>query len=105
MSSFKDILNNDMATFFSLDEFSTIHRIDGKKINIVIDENRLMERNQKNFQGLSVGEILYFVKADDFGELPEQGTPQNFDGKRMYVLDAKEDNGIYEIMLQQDRGE
>lgn len=105
MSSFKDILKQDALIFFNCDEFAETHTIDGRSLVVVIDNDKLMERTQKDFYGMSIGEILYYVKADDFGDLPEQGTPQNFDDMNMYVFNAREDNGIYEIILHQNRGE
>lgn len=105
MNKFKEFLMQDLDNvFFNEDEFCDEHFIDGKKKMIIIDNDRLMERSKKEFEGLSIGEILYFIKAKDFGELPEQGTPQTFDGRIMYVFNAREDNGVYEIILNQNMG-
>lgn len=105
MSNFKDFLMKDLDNvFFNDDEFSEEHNINGKNMTVSIDNDRLMERSKKEFEGLSVGEILYFVKANDFGELPEQGTPQTFDGRMMSVFNAREDTGVYEIILNQNIG-
>lgn len=104
MPALKDFLNQDMSVFFNEDEFSSTHNINGKNTLVTVDNDKLMERTQKDFNGMSIGEILYYVKADDFGELPEQGTSQSFDGRNMYVFNAREDKGVYEIILQQFRG-
>lgn len=105
MRTFKDFIRNDMKSFFNLNEFAEEHTINGKKITIIIDNNKLIERAQKEFDGLSVGEILYYVKSEDLGEMPEQGTSQYFDGRNMFIFNIREDNGIYEVILQQYRGE
>lgn len=100
-----DIIMNDINNvFFNDTEFAHIHHIDNKAMLVIVDNDRLMQRSKKEFEGLSIGEILYFVKAKDFGELPEQGTPQTFDGRIMYVFNAREDNGVYEIILNQNMG-
>lgn len=104
MPGLKDYLNADLETFFNLDEFAEPHSINGKTLNVVIDNDQLTRRSKKEYDGITVGEILYFVKAEDFGERPEQGTPQIFDGRQMYVFDCREDNGVYEVILQQNRG-
>lgn len=104
MPVLKDFIETDMKVFFNLDEFAVTHVIDGRQLDIVIDNDQLKELNKKEYDGISIGEILYYVKAIDYGKRPEQGTLQIFDGRQMYVLDSKEDNGIYEIILQQNRG-
>lgn len=94
----------DLSAFFNADEFADTHNIDGRDLVVVVDNDRLKERSKKEYDGISVGEILYFVKAADFGERPEEGTPQIFGGRQMYVFDAREDMGMYEIILKQNRG-
>lgn len=80
------------------------HTINNISLNVIVDSDQLEQRQKKEYDGISVGEILYFIKAEDYGELPEVGTPQIFDGRQMQVFDAKEDMGIYEIILTQNRG-
>lgn len=104
MSTFKDIVELDSQVFFNNDEFSSIHKINGNNISIVIDDDKLIEKTQKDFSGMSIGEILYYVNSKDFGELPEVDTPQNFDDRYMYVASAVENCGVYEIILRQNRG-
>jgi len=104
MPGLKDQIAQDRAVFFNLNEFAEPHVIDGRTLNIVVDNDQLMRRSKKEYDGLSVGEILYFVSAADFGERPQPGAPQVFDGRQMYVFDAREDMGVYEIILSQNRG-
>lgn len=106
MSAFKDLIKNDIdSVFLNSDEFAEPHKIDNRVLNVVVDNDKLIERSKKEFDGISVGEILYFVNALDFGELPEEGRTQMFDGRMMYVFSAREDEGMYEIILRQNRGE
>ncbi|TZE81997.1 hypothetical protein [Calorimonas adulescens] len=102
--SFKDTVQSDLNVFFNLDEFAETRTIDGRALNVIVDNDRLQQRSQKEYDGISVGEILFYVKASEFGERPEQGTPMIFDGRQMYVFDCREDDGVYEIILQQNRG-
>lgn len=101
---FKSQIQSDLDTFFNFDEFAEPHIINNRTLNIIVDNDRLMERSKKEFDGISVGEVLYFVKKSDFGERPEPSAPQIFDGKQMYVFDCREDNEVYEIILHQNRG-
>ena len=99
----KDQIRSDLDIIFNLDEFAEPHKIDSRILNIIVDNDRLMQRSQKEYDGIGVGEILYYVKASNFGERPAQGAPQIFDGRQMFVFDSREVDGIYEIILQQYR--
>lgn len=105
MSTFKDQLISDLDIFINLDEFGELHSINGRDIAIIIDNDRLDKRSNKEYDGISVGELLFFVKMSDYGSCPEKGTPVIFDGRQMYVFDTpREDMGMYEIILKQNRG-
>ena len=104
MPNMKDYFNNDLDVFINNYDFSDNHTIDKRTLSIIVDNDRLMHRSKKEYDGITVGEILYFVKKSDFGARPEEGTPQIFDGRQMYVFNVREDNGMYEILLSQNRG-
>jgi len=104
MSTFKEQIAQDLAIFFNQNELAEPHQIDGRTLNVIVDEDQLKERSQKEYDGISVGEILYFVKAEDYGERPEEGTPQIFDGRQMYVFNCRDNDGMFEIILSQNRG-
>ncbi|EGW39166.1 hypothetical protein [Desulfosporosinus sp. OT] len=100
---FKEQLILDLDTLMSSDEFSETHTIDGRELTVLVDNDQLKERSKKEYDGISVGEILFFVKASDYGELPEAETPLIFDKRQMYVFNAREHMGMYEIILSQNR--
>lgn len=104
MAKFKDLIYSDIATFLNLDEFAETCIIDGKNIDVIVDNDRLIERSKKEYEGISVGEILYYAKVADFNKKPKQGMPQNFNGRLMQVFDIREDEGLYEIILNQNIG-
>lgn len=105
MAKFKDYLNSDLnGLFFNADEFAEVHTIGTRQLNIVVDNDRLMYRSKKEFDGITVGEILYFVNAAEYGQKPKEGESQFFDGRNMQVFDVREDDGMYEIILHQNRG-
>jgi hypothetical protein len=101
--SFKSFVQQDLEAIFSADEFEEAHLIDGKAVLIMVDNDRLQERSKKEYDGLSVGEILYFVGKTAFQCKPAQCCQQVFDGKQMQVFDVREDFGLYEIILTQNR--
>lgn len=100
---FKDQLSADLAVFFNPEEFSDVHNIDERNLSVIVDNDRLKERSQKEYDGITIGEILFFVKATDYGSRPEVGAPIVFDGRQMFVFNAREDMGLYEIILSQNR--
>ncbi len=102
MANFKDYLQSDHQVFFNPDEFGEISQINGRNLTVVEDEDRLAERTKKEFDGISIGELLYFVKAVEYGEKPEIGEAQRYGKRQMYVTDVKESSGIYEIILSQN---
>lgn len=99
MSSFKDYLASDLDIYFNPDEFGEMHDIDGRQLLVIFDNDRLSQRTQKEYEGIYVGDLLFFVSAADYGTRPKPGETVRFDGEPYEVFDAKEDNGVYEIIL------
>lgn len=55
--SFKDQIRQDLdAVFLNVDEFAELHRIEGKEIPVVVDNDQLVKLKQ--------GQILGLVEAD-----------------------------------------
>lgn len=97
--NFKDQLKEDLNVFFNPDEFGEDHTIDNKVVNIIIDHDLLKERKAKNADGTYLGDILFFIKKEDFGEEPARGQHVKFDGEIKFVTDCQEDLGMYIITL------
>ena len=89
--NFKDIVKNDINNvFFNDDEFAGSIIINGKTISVVVDSDRLIERSQKEYEGISIGEILYYIRVKEFNKKPSEGEVQIFNGKQMYITNCKE---------------
>lgn len=99
MSTFKDFLDSDSAVFLNIDEFATTHNIDGKDIDIVIDNDMLKERQAKYAEGTYLGDLLFHVKKSDFGYKPAIRKHIKFDGETYFITDFQEDMGIYIITI------
>jgi hypothetical protein len=98
--SFKDIIQSDLNNvFFNISEFAEPHTIDGRALNVIVDNDRLQQRSQKEYDGIYVGDLLYFVKAKDYGPAPKPDSVQIFDGRSYTVFDVRQDVGVYEIIL------
>lgn len=100
----KDYFLKDIDTFINIDEFGEMHLIDGKDVEVIIDNDQLKERSKKEYDGISIGEILFYVRKGDLIKTPKEGAPMFFDNKQMYIFNVREDNGIYEIILNQNVG-
>ena len=92
MSAFKDIIARDVhQTFLNPDEFSDIHKVNGKDMPVQIDTNEQIEREKRmnqNVDGVYTNQKLIYVAASDFGAMPKQGAVLNLDGKIYRVADA-----------------
>ncbi|KFX57605.1 hypothetical protein HYH39_02290 [Clostridium botulinum] len=98
--NFKEQIQEDLNNiFFNIDEFGEEHIIDRKVFNVVIDNETLKDRNKKEYDGILQADLLYYIKADDIGEL-KTNELQYFDGVAYNVFDVKLDNGVYEVILQ-----
>jgi hypothetical protein len=99
MKEFKDFVASDLNTFINIEEFAEKHNIGGRVLEVVVDDDRLQDRSKREYDGIYVGDILYMVKASDYGKIPKPNEAQMFDGKHCTVFDTRVYNGIYEVIL------
>lgn len=102
--NFKEFAELDTMVIFQSDEFESVHLIDGQSVRVIIDNERLKERSKKEFDGLSIGEMLYYVQKTALIKRPVKDQLQMFDNRQMLVFDVREEPGIYEVILTQNRG-
>lgn len=102
--TFKDVLHQDVKrVFLNIDEFGEMHNINGQDVLVVIDESELTEREKriKRDEGeLHRKQLLFYVAAEDFGNLPSPGKALLFDNKQYLITDAEDEGGIYSISLE-----
>lgn len=102
--SFKEDLEADIKdTFLLEDEFAEQHCIDGVELSAsVVELNH--ERRRRNLQSYERSiynkQTVVSVAASDFGELPAVSRPLMLDGKQYLVKEAKEEYGMYRIVLE-----
>lgn len=109
--TFKEQIAHDNSTIFmNLDEFSDLHIVNGKEMAVQIDSNEMIDR-EKRYQykrslyadGVFMKELLIYVKAEDFGNLPAVGRILTLDGKTYTISDAIDENGIYSLCLEANK--
>ncbi len=106
MSAFKDMVARDVrSVFLNVDEFSDIHKVNGREMPVQIDNNEQIEREKRqSVDGTFRNQKLIYVSASDYGPLPRQGSTLNFDGRTYKVVDAIDEYGIFSITIEEHRG-
>jgi hypothetical protein len=104
--NFKDFVAQDIRkTFFNTGEFSDLVIIDGQECAVMIDSERLIKRSEKEYEGVTAGLILYFIPVSSFSKKPKVGNSQIFNNQLHYIDSVADNDGIYEIVINQNRGE
>lgn len=105
--TFKEALQNDVkAVFLNPAEFGEPHTVNGRKMLAVLDDMEHIEREKRmksHMDGVYVRQLLLYVAAEDFGEIPPQGVLVKLDGKQYQVADATDECGVYAITLEANR--
>ena len=110
--SFKDTIKNDIKNvFLNLSEFADMHTLNGKEIQLVIDDDmldgevnvKMHGSTQYTSSGLYSGGIAIYVSRDDFGK-PKPNSLLELDGKRYIVISSSEQDGMLKIVIQKTGG-
>ena len=100
---FKDMVAADIvATFLNDQLFAECYRVEGKLINIVIDNDELKER--QGGQDLAVAEsaTLFHAAVADLPPRKAPGSSLNINGRECIIDDWKEDMGMATIALREN---
>lgn len=101
---FKEQIINDLdAVFLNLDEFAEIHRVEGKKIPVVVDNDKLEKLKKGQILGLVEADMLLMGRESDFPEDLNPGRLLNVDGREMIIANSGKDMGLVEVALSQNR--
>ena len=99
---FKSIVANDLKdVFFKIEEFSELHNINGKNIEIIKDDDKLEKINMS--QGLRQGDILFYVNIEELEKnniILNPGKAIVFDGKPCLINSNTEEMGNCQIILE-----
>lgn len=105
--NFKEYIKHDITnTFINQKEFAEIATINGVDVEIVKDDEKLVYRIQKEYEGIVVADVLFYISYDEYkkiprlSERPETGEAVMFNGIPCTVTKALFNEGVYEIMLQ-----
>ena len=102
--SFKEQIMADLdAVFLNLDEFAELHRVEGKEIAVVMDNDHMTKLKKGQILGLIEADILLMGKEADFPAELEPGRMVNLDGREMLIVNSGRDLGLVEVALSQNR--
>ena len=101
---FKDTILKDInAVFLNLNEFAELHRVEGKKIPVVVDNDKLEKLKKGQILGLVEADMLLMGRESDFPEDLDPGRLLNVDGREMLIANSGKDMGLVEVALSQNR--
>lgn len=102
--NFKEQIRQDLdAVFLNLGEFAELHRIEGKQVTAVVDDDELREYKKGQILDMVEADMLILAKADDLPRDLDPGRLLNVDGREMLVVKAGNDMGLAEVALRQNR--
>ncbi len=104
--SFKDYLQSDIANVFSnTEEHGEAAAINGVSVPVVWDGDALNYRIRKNYDGLIIGDALFFISAADWAKIPRVKNPPRvdeaiqIDGKHATITLINENAGMYDVTI------
>ena len=99
---FKAMVEADRRrTFLNLAEFGEEHRVEGKTIMAVLDDDALKQRQGGQELGVAEASLLLFAAVEDLPPKRPAGEGLNVDGREYIVNDWREDMGIATVALGQ----
>ena len=104
--TFKELVAADIySAFLNPEEFADSHTVNGRKMDVVIDDNELLERDKAKLIGAPLDgtyksrRLLYVARAD-FGPRPAQGAMLTLDGRQYRVRSCTEEAGMLAIEIE-----
>lgn len=103
--SLKDALEIDISNvFFNSDEFGETANINGKEMNVIIDNHELLRQKLSKGEKLTKAELLFHVAQKTFGNVPKPNVHLDFNNKRYLILDIANNTGVLTITLERYSG-
>lgn len=108
---FKEHIIEDINnTFVNANEFAEEKNINGVNVLVVEDSDELEHRIKANYNGLIIGDVLFFISFSEYKKIPRVNkTPTSnmairYDGIPSTVIQVNKMDGMWEIVLQMAGG-
>lgn len=103
MSGFRGMVADDiMAVFLNLDEFAEKYRVEGKNIDIVVDNDELKKRQSGQDLAVAESATLFYARTEDLPHRRPAGESLNINGRECIIDDWQEDMGMSTVVLRQN---
>lgn len=106
MKIFKDYLHSDIPdVFVDINEHGDLATINGAQVPVVWDGDELNYRIRTDYQGLLVGDALFYISAESWEQVPNVRHPPRadeailIDGRHATITMVQENAGVYDITL------
>lgn len=103
----KEYITKDINNVFNNDEeFSETVTINGVSVLVNVDNDRLSQKAFKEFDGVVIGDILFFISTTEFIKIPNMRKEPKandaimFNGKPCIITNVVINSGMYEITMQ-----
>lgn len=101
-SRFQEMVERDRRlVFLDLDEFGEEHKVEGKTITVVLDDDALRQRQGGQELAVAESSLMLYAAVEDLPHRRPAGEGLNIDGREYIVNDWREDMGIATIALGQ----
>lgn len=100
--AFKDVVTADRAKMLDIEFFGESVRVEGRSVNIVLDNDELKVR--KGGQDLAVADsaTLFYAQTEDLPPRRAPGQNLNINGRECLVDDWQEDMGVSAVVLHEN---
>lgn len=110
MENFKDCYQDDLENaFFDLDEFASIHTIDGKECSVVLMETSTLDgkmsyglmKETLNPKESAINKVTHilFVREGDLRQKVTSNALMVLDNRKLFVQSVQKTEGVYKIAL------
>lgn len=104
--TFKELMSQDIEkVFVNTSEHGEKVNINGVDVDIVWDNETLNYRIQNDYQGLVVGDALFFISAKEWAKIPRVSNPPKTNeailiaGCKATITLVSSNSGLYDITI------
>lgn len=90
-----------MGVFLNFNEFGETHRVAGKNIIVVFDDDALKKRQGGEELSVAESSVMLYAHVKDLPKRQQHGNTINIDGKEYVIDDWAEDMGVATLALRQ----
>lgn len=106
MPNFKDFAESDLdLVFVNEEEFGTKVIIEGEDVVVVLDDEKMAEKQLiKGVEGFHIEELLFYVKKSALSFYPRPDNIVVYDNVSWKITKVQEDLGLFTVTAEVTRG-